>query len=206
MRLGLRQVLLLAVLAASTSGAARGQTVCGQLYPFGVVPPEGGFDFGCPNRYVLKRSTNSGSPGTYLLLVLPACASGPCAGLIDPQKFICEVANGHDCCLSVSQSIPLVAGNYAGPLLLGLGQRIASDTDTLPGICHSDYAGNGSRLGDVPLIHPVGLGASHAQVAGFMRMFLTGPLYGNSDLVVEFIAGPTAVENVSWGRTKIRYR
>jgi hypothetical protein len=206
MRLAVRRVFLLAVLAASTSGAARGQTVCGQLYPFGVVPPEGGFAFGCANRYVLKRSTNSGSPETYLLLVLPACASGPCDGLIDPQKFICEAANGYACCMTVSQSIPLVAGNYAGPLRQGLSQRIASDTDTIPGICYADYAGNGSRLGDVSLINPVGLGASHAQVAGFIRMFLTGPLYGNSDLVVEFIAGPTEIENVSWGRTKIRYR
>jgi hypothetical protein len=75
------------------------------------------------------------------------------------------------------------------------------------GICYSDYAGNGSRLGNVLLIQPTGLGASQAQVAGFFRMFLSGPASGPFNLIpIEFVDQPTPVRSTSWGRTKILYR
>jgi hypothetical protein len=90
-------------------------------------------------------------------------------------------------------------------VLSGLNARFADDTDTRTGICYADYTGNGARIREAPLIHPVGLGVSQAQVTGLVRMFLVGPLFANSDLLVEFIGGPTPVGSVSWGRTKIRY-
>lgn len=201
----LRRTLLVAALAISTFEVADGQTVCDQHFPFGVMAPEGGFVPGCGSQYVLRRTTGGG-PASYISLDYPACASGPCAGMTLPLKYVCEATNGHSCCLSASQSIPLIAGNYVGPLRQGLDQRMANDTDTRLGICYSDYSGNGSRVGNVPLIRAPGLGASAAQVEGFLRMFLTGPAYSNSDIVVEFVAGPTPVQSASWGRTKILHR
>jgi len=189
-----------------TSAAARAQTVCDQLLPIGVTPPAGGFASGCANRYVLRLSSSSGSGSTYIPLAFPACANRPCAGLTGPFQFVCEATNGHYCCISVSDSIPLVAGVYIGPLRQGIDQRIASDTDTRPGICHSEYLGNGSRVTNVPLIHATGIGSIKTQVAGFLRLFLTGPWPANADLLVEFVSGPTPVQNASWGRTKILYR
>lgn len=206
MRPALRRAVLLGALVTSMSAAARAQTVCDQLLPIGVTPPAGGFASGCMYRYVLRRSSSSESGSTYIPLAFPACANGPCAGLTAPNQFICEATNGYSCCISVSDSIPLVIGNYAGPLRQGLDRRMANDTDPRSGICYSDYVGNGSRVAHVPLIHPTGTGSSQTQVAGFLRLFLTGPLYGNSDLVVEFVSGPTPVRNASWGRTKVLYR
>jgi hypothetical protein len=115
------------------------------------------------------------------------------------------VTGGHACCISASQWIPIPAGNLAGPLRAGLDQRIANDTDTRPSICYSEYAGNGSRVGVVPLIEPAGSGVTQVRVTGFLRVFIPGPTYGNSDVVAEFVAGPTPAVNPSWGRTKIRY-
>ena len=202
-----RRALLSALLVASTFGVARGQTVCDQLLPIGVVPPPGGFSLGCPFRYVLKRSGGTGSgPSNYLSLAYPACANGPCVGLTDATKYVCEVRNGYSCCVSASDSISLVAGTYTGPTNQGLNLRFASDTDTIPDICHSDYVGNGARVVNVPLVHPIGAGVSRAQVSGFLRMFLTRRVAGNGDITVEFIGGPTPVWGTSWGRTKVRYR
>ena len=206
MRPALRSAVLLGALVTAMSAAARAETVCGQLLPIGVAPPAGGFASGCANRYVLRRSSSSGSGSTYFPLAFPTCPNGPCAGLTGANQFSCEATNGYSCCTSVSDSIPLVVGNYAGPLRQGLDRRMANDTDTRPGICYSEYVGNGSRVADVPLIHPTATGSSKTQVSGFLRLFLTGPLYANSDLVVEFVNGPTPVRNASWGRTKVRYR
>ena len=201
-----RRTVLSVVLVASAVGVARGQTVCDRLLPIGVAPPAGGFMVGCANGYVLKRSYSTGSGSSYVALEYPACANGPCTGLTEPLKFVCETTSGYSCCIEVSQSIPLVAGNYAGPFASGFNARMTNDTDLRTGICYADYAGNGSRVCEVPLILPVGLGVSHAQVAGFARMFLRGPFPGNGDLLVEFVGGPTPVRSTSWGLTKIRYR
>jgi hypothetical protein len=82
---------------------------------------------------------------------------------------------------------------------------MANDTDQRPGICYSEYVGNGSRLGYVPLIEPPGNGASQAQVTGFLRVFLWGPVTGTGTIPVEFISEPTPVRSETWGRTKTRY-
>jgi hypothetical protein len=207
MQTALRRAILLAVFVTSTSGVARAQTVCDQLFPFGLVPPEGGFGFGCAHQYNLRLGRGSGSDGNYWPLEYPACANGPCAGLTGPLLFVCAATSGYSCCISASQLVPLVAGNYSGPLRSGLAQRIANDTDTRAGICYSDYTGNDSRLGNVPLIQPIGNGDPNAHVAGFLRMFLSGPPPAGSDQIpVEFVDEVTPVRSASWGWTKILYR
>jgi hypothetical protein len=198
----LRRALLLAAFVASASGVADAQTVCDQLLPIGLVPPQGGFAFGCDHQYHVPAGP--GSSAYYRWLAFPTCPDGPCAGLTDPQLFVCAATSGYSCC--ISDSVPLIAGIYAGPLRLGLDQRIANDTDTRVGICYSDYAGNGSRLGNVLLIQPTGTGATQAHVAGFLRMFLSGPAGAFGLIPIEFVDQPTPVRGTSWGRAKILYR
>ena len=201
----LRRALLLAAIVTSTSGVARGQTVCDQLLPFGLVPPAGGFAFGCAHQYSLRLGYGSVSDGYCTPLAYPACSNGPCAGLTGPQLFVCAATSGYSCCISVAQLIPIVAGDYNGPVNVGLNQRIANDTDTRAGICYSDYAGNGSRLGNVPLIRLLGSGNGEVEVVGFLRMFLARPPSGNAQMLVELVAEPTPTRSASWGQTKIRY-
>jgi hypothetical protein len=74
------------------------------------------------------------------------------------------------------------------------------------GICYSDYAGNGSRLGNVPLIQFIGSDSSQVQVTGFLRMFVSSPGSGATAPRVEFIDYPTPVRSMSWGRMKVLYR
>lgn len=190
----------------SAPAPARAQTVCEQLLPIGLVPPVSGFQQGCANHYVLKSATVPSQGGAYAWLDFPLCGNGPCAGLTGVFAFTCAATSGYACCIGASQSISIAAGNYAGPLKQGLGQRFSSDTDTSASICYSDYAGNGARICNVPLIQPVCNGQSHVQVTGFGRMFLLRPPSGGSDILVEFITGPTPTRDASWGGTKIRYR
>ena len=203
---GTLRALGFATLAISMSSAAIGQTVCEQLIPIAAVPAAGGFAIGCASHYVLKRAGNTAIAGNYASLDYPSCPNGPCAGLTLPAKYVCEVTNGYSCCVSVADSIPLVAGVYTGPLIQSLNQRFASDTDVRTNICLSDYAGNGARLYHLPLIHSFGAGTIRVGVTGITRVFLVRPLAGNADVVVEFVDGPTPTSSATWGMTKIRYR
>jgi hypothetical protein len=205
MRSALRRALLPVVLATLVPGAARAQTVCDQLLPIGVVAPGTGFLIGCATQYVL-RPPGSSPPGSYAWLAYPPCPNGPCAGLTDGLLFVCEARSGYSCCISAPGTIPLPPGIYAGQLRLGLNQRFASDTDTLPGICFSEYRGNGARVANVPLILPAGNGITEVQVVGFARLFLVNRPFPNGLLPVEFVAEPTPTQGTTWGRAKIRYR
>jgi hypothetical protein len=208
MRTALRCALLLAVLATVMPAVARAQTVCDQLLPIGVVSPAVDPVFGCANTYVLKRAGGTGTtpPLTYIALAYPPCANGACDGLSDILLFVCGVRSGYSCCISAPGTVPLMLGNMAGPLNQGLNQRFASDTDTLPGICFSNYRGNGARLVNVPMILPFVNGTTQVQVVGFARVFLVKRPSGNGDLLVEFVAEPTPTQGTTWGRAKIRYR
>jgi len=207
MRAVLRHALPLVVLATLIPGSTRAQTVCDQLLPIGIVAPETGFQIGCATLYVLRYAPFGSAPPYYAWLAYPPCANGPCAGLTGGLLFVCAAASGYSCCVSAPGTIPLPAGIYAGQLRAGLDQRFASDTDTLPGICFSDYRGNGARVVNVPLILPAGNGITQVQVVGFERMFLVSrPGSVNVPLQVEFVAEPTPTWNPTWGRTKIRYR
>lgn len=141
-----------------------------------------------------------------MALEYPACPNGPCAGLTGPSQFVCEATSGYFCCVSAADSIPIRAGTYAGPFRQAFGQRFANDIDTRTNICFSDYAGNGSRLANVPVIHAFGLGTTKVQVTALQRMFMVSPPASNASILVEFVDGPTPARAATWGLTKIRYR
>jgi hypothetical protein len=203
----LRRAFLLIVFVTSASGVALAQTVCDQLFPFGLLPPpEGSFGFGCANQYALRGDIGSAPGAHYITLSYPACENGPCAGLTGTSLFGCAATSGYSCCISVPEPIPIVGGNWEGPLRAALDQRIANDTDTRTGICYSDYAGNGSRLGNVPLIQFVGSDSSQVQVTGFLRMFVSSSRSGVIAPRIEFLDQATPVRSSTWGRTKVLYR
>jgi hypothetical protein len=118
------------------------------------------------------------------------------------------MATGHNCCISVEQPIPLVAGNYAGPAKQGIDQRFDRDTDTRSGICYSDYVGNGARLAVMPLIEPVGSGVVETHVTGFLRVFVVSRVGSgiNNWVLIERIDELTPARPTSWGRIKTHYR
>jgi len=204
-----RRVFMVAALLFTTASATGAQTACDHLVPFGVLPPAGGFTFGCTHQYTLKLGASIGLAGNYILLAYPECADGPCAGQSGTTLLQCAAASGYFCCLSVSQMIPTIVGTNVGTLVAGLNQRIANDTDTRGGICYSAYTGNGSRVGKVPLIQFIGADRSQAQVTGFLSLFLVGPPTGTSTstaIRVEFIADVTPTRGATWGRLKALYR
>jgi len=206
MHTALRCALLMVVLV--TPEIARAQAVCDRLLPIGIVQPATGFGAGCANHYVLKRPGGTGLylPGAYVALAYPPCANGACVGLTDILLFACGLRSGYSCCVGALDSIPQMPGNMAGPINQGLNARYASDTDTLPGICFSDYRGNGARVVNIPLIVSAGYWFTQVQVVAFAGMFLVNRPAGNGDAIVEFVAEPTPTQTQTWGRTKIRYR
>lgn len=205
----LRRLLLASLLPAAMCTAARAQTVCNQLAPMGLLPPVGGFGFGCTHHYNLKLGAALGPDGNYILLSYPACANGPCAGQTGIPLLQCAATSGYSCCITSAQMIPTITGTNVATLVAGLNQRIANDTDTRSGICFSAYSGNGSRFGNVPLIQFIGLDRSQAQVTGFLSFFLVGAPSGSGQsttIPVEFISDPTPTLGSTWGRLKLLYR
>ncbi len=201
---------MLAVLVlAATSIPAAATVVCDRLAPIGLLPPAGGFAFGCAHHYNLKLGAALGPDGNYILLSYPACASGPCAGQADLAQLQCAATSGYFCCIASAQMIPTLTGTNVGTLVTGLNQRIANDTDTRSGICYPAYAGNGARVGIVPLIQFIGTDRSQAQVTGFLQFFLVGPPSGSgtsTTIPVEFISDPTPTLGPTWGGLKLIYR
>lgn len=72
-------------------------------------------------------------------------------------------------------------------------------------ICYSEYLGNGSRLGYVPLIEPPGNGVTQAQVTGLLRMFLSGSVTGIARFRSSSSPSRPLVRSETWRRAKIRY-
>lgn len=205
----MRHLVLPAVLLAVAFAPARAQTICDQLAPMGLLPPAGGFTVSCSRQFTLKLGATIGPDGNYILLSYPACASGPCAGQTGIPLLQCAATSGYSCCIANAQMIPTLTGTNVGSLVAGLNQRIANDTDTRPAICYSAYNGNGSRVGNVPLIQFIGLDRSQAQVTGFLRFFLVGPPAGTGNattIPAEFISDPTPAAGTTWGRLKTLYR
>jgi len=205
----LRRLTLASLLPAAIFTSAHASTICDQLAPMGLLPPAGGFSFGCARQFTLKLGATLGPDGNYILLSYPACANGPCAGQTGLPLLQCAATSGYFCCISSAQMIPTITGTNVGTLVAGLNQRIANDTDTRSGICFTDYGGNGSRVGNVPLIQFIGLDRSQAQVTEFLRFFLVGPPSGSAQsttIPVEFIADPTPTLDSTWGRLKLLYR
>ena len=205
----LRHALIAAALVLSTSAAARAQTVCDQLLPIGLLPPAGGFTVGCAHQFNLKLGASLGPDGNYILLGYPACANGTCAGQSGAAVLQCAATSGYFCCVSVLGMIPTLTGGNVGTLATGLNQRIANDTDTRAGICYSAYTGNGSRIGNVPVIQFIGADRSQAQVTGFLPVFLAGPPAGtgtSTTIPVEFIVEATPARGRTWGELKLFHR
>ena len=203
-----RLILAIAVLAA-TCAPAHAQKICDDLAPFGLLPPAGGFTFGCTRQFNLKLGASIGPDGNYILLSYPSCGNGTCAGRTGTDLLACAAISGYDCCISTDQMVPTITGTNVGTLAAGLLQRIADDSDQSPGICHAEYSGNGSRIANVPLIQWIGTDRSQAQVTGFLSFFLVGPPTGSAQTTtfpVEFISDPTPTRGATWGRIKLLYR
>jgi Flp pilus assembly protein TadG len=189
------QVLGIKNVDVSATATAKAEPTCSQcekIVPLGAVPQIGQVNFavGCNNAYTLKRGGgNKVSPGNYLGLSFPQCDEGACAGMGETgaNTFRCLLANGYACCVSIGQVIQTEPGNMAGPTRQGLQARWDSDSDRRPGICYSDYKGNGSRVVNVPIITPPGNGRSDVTVLGLAAFFLTNPPPGNGDVKAEFV-------------------
>jgi hypothetical protein len=202
---GLALVLQIAIAPAPVQA----QSICEGLAPFGLLPPAGGFSFGCSRQFNLKLGAAIGPDGNYILLEYPACVNGPCAGQSGTTLLQCAATSGYFCCATNAQMIPTMTGTNVGTLAAGLVQRIANDTDTRAGICKSAYTGNGSRVANVPLIQFIGVDRSQAQVTGFLSFFLVGPPSGTAQsttIPVEFLNDPTPVRAETWGSLKLIYR
>jgi hypothetical protein len=203
------RVTLLAALMLAAPVVAGAESVCTQLLPIGLLPPAGGFTFGCTHPFSLKLGAAIGPDGNYILLGYPACANRPCAGLTGIAQLQCAADSGYFCCVSGGQMIPTIQGTNVGTFVAGLDQRIANDTDTRAGICHSAYVGNGSRVANVPVIQFIGADRTQAQVTGFFSVFVVGPPSGTgtaTTVPVEFISDATPTLGETWGRLKILYR
>ena len=204
-----RRLLPTFLLLPATFAVAGAQTVCDHLTPMGMLSPAGGFTFGCSRQFNLKLGAALGPDGNYILLDYPACANGPCAGQGGLAQLQCAATSGYFCCLVSAQMIPTIVGTSVATLVAGLNQRIANDLDTRSGICFSAYTGNGSRVGNVPLIQFIGTDRTQAQVTGFLRFFLVGPPSGSATtttIPVEFIADLTPAQASTWGQLKLHYR
>lgn len=200
---------LAALLALAASTAAADQ-VCDQLLPMGLLQPAGGFTTGCSRDFTLKLGAALGPDGNYILLDLPACASGPCAGLSGVTQLQCAAAEGYSCCLTSGGLVPTIQGTNVASLAAGLTQRIGFDTDTRAGICYSSYVGNGARVANVALAQFPGTDRTHMTLLSFANVFLVAPPAGtgtSTTVTLEFLAqGITATTRTDWGRLKLLYR
>ncbi len=165
--------------------------VCGgSSLPIGVVSPPGGFLVGCAHPYVIRAGAGSGRRGTYDLLELPPCPGDPCGGS-GASLLRCRLVAGYACCLDSLDLVPVVTGVKAGPVAQALRERWSRDTDRREGICHADYAGNGSRIVWLAVLGS-GPGAPGRERAyrGAAAFFLTRvPAPASDDLIGEFVAG-----------------
>src|SRR5262245_1187176 len=104
----LRRVTAASFLLATMFASAHAQSVCDRLAPVGLLPPAGGFTFGCSRQFTLKLGAALGPDGNYILLDDPACANGPCAGLSGIPQMQCAATSGYFCCITNAQMIPTI--------------------------------------------------------------------------------------------------
>lgn len=210
--MGRPSILLLAALALVAPSLAPAQSqVCSGLLPMAVIPASpGGFTTGCFES-TLKAPGGSGAAGNYARLDFPLCDAGTCAG-IPPNTSVglrCVMANGYDCCVQVGEVLTSEPGNASGPLLQGLQGRWDQDTDQRPGICFTDYVGNGQRVLSVPITTPVGNGRTDVTVLGFAVafLFLRPSITTAASVTVLFQpTGVVASHAPTWGHVRTIYR
>jgi len=203
------RALLPIVLGLLLAAPARAEQACGGLLPLGLLSPTGGFSLGCTRVYTLKLGASLGPDGNYILLDLPACASGPCAGLTGLPQLQCAASQGYGCCLAAGQHVPTLQGINVATLVAGLNQRIARDTDARSGICFETYLGNGARLVRVATADFPGTVRSEMVLSGFLGARLVSPPAGSgtsTTVTLEFLDSSTPARPTSWGRVKQLYR
>ncbi|TMQ72423.1 MAG: hypothetical protein E6K81_07485 [Candidatus Eisenbacteria bacterium] len=150
---------------------------------------------GCLPDYVLKLSGGTGAnQGNYGALDFPSCPGGACSGMqpTGANTFACLLEKGYCCPISIGQVLNTETGAMTGKTRTGVAARIASDTDSRPGICYSDYRGNGQRVVYVPLTTPFtpaagGGGGGTVTVTGFAAFFLKDQVQGGSEIDGEFL-------------------
>ena len=159
------------------------------ILPVGVkLNPGETFSPGCGNRYTLKYGPGAGTRGNYGYLSLPKCASSECQQPgSNPHQLACLIENGFCCGLRAGDLVDTAPGNKA-PAIDGFGARFSSDTDARPGICYSDYRGNGKRVVTVPMLSSIPNGAGTVSIEGFASFFLNDkPAPHDAQLSAEFV-------------------
>ncbi|HKQ56735.1 MAG TPA: pilus assembly protein TadG-related protein [Candidatus Eisenbacteria bacterium] len=179
----------LQVKATATAKAERTCSQCEKLVPLGSYPPQGQQNFVVGQMYVLKQASPGGVNGNYQAVSFPECAEGPCAGMSSTgaNTYRCLLENGYSCCITIGQTIQTQPGNMAGPTRTGVQNRWDSDTDRRTNINYPEYAGNGARVVNIPIITPMGNGRSDVTVTGLAAFFLHERPTGNGEIRGEFI-------------------
>jgi len=163
--------------ATATAQAQRTCQQCERLAPMAALPPAGQstFQTGCSPLYQLVRGDGSGANGNWQLLSFPDCPEGQCGGMsgtTGADYLRCLLENGYACCVGVNERVLTKPGGNAGPVIQGLQARWDADNDRRTNICFSEYAGNHSRIVNVPVTQPLGGGRDEVIVTGFAAFFL----------------------------------
>jgi Flp pilus assembly protein TadG len=204
------QVLGIKNVDVSATATAKADIACEQcekLVPLGAVPPPGGaFQFGCANVYKLLEGQGGGAEGNWLALTFPECDEGSCFGMPNTgaSTLRCLITSGYACCISANQVIDSEPGSNTGPVRSSLQARWDADSDRRADICFSNYAGNGMRIINVPIIDPLVQGRSTTRVRGFAAFFMkrrpaasgqTGEVW--AEFVHDMVPGTAGVCNSS---------
>ncbi len=187
--LGIRNVDLQ---ATATAKAAPTCEQCERLLPLGAAPPVGQQNFTPGQIVVLKRAAQGSgtvAPGNYQAVDFPACGEGACAGMspTGAATYRCLLANGYSCCIKIGDQVQTEPGNMSGPTNQGMQQRWNSDTDRRTSITYAQYAGNGSRIVNVPIVASFPNGRGGMQIIGFSAFMLRNQPTAKGDLDGEFI-------------------
>src|SRR5439155_20757322 len=135
--------------ADATAKAEPTNTVTCGVVPLAAVPPPAGiFLPGCGQGYALKLAAQGGTTGNYQALRFPDCTHGDCGGggTTGSSTFRCLLKYGMCCSVSVNDQLAPETGNMSGATHDGIQFRFQQDTDPPPGICYSDYRGNGQPV------------------------------------------------------------
>ncbi len=141
------------------------------LIPIGVVtPPSTTLHTGCGGAY--SASFRNPQPGELSLVVLelPACSRGICAGLTRGAALDCQMTIGYCCEMSRGHALSVHLPELLGALVLR-DTRWDSDSDQRQEICLEQYTGNGNRLVRLPLV-TLEPGNGMARAFGSMTAFI----------------------------------
>ena len=152
------------------------------LVPFGLVIPEGGFQFG--QTYDIKLGHGEG--GNYNALAL---------GGNGANSYSSNIANGTPDSFAVGDTIDMEPGNMVGPTVTGLTQRIGADPNySWTDLVNPDGTLNGiddhnPRIIVIPVVTEPQPGRSNVTITGFAMFYVEGPPsdWGGGELTGAFI-------------------